>query len=49
MMFFHRLIHRPYQIARQFGRGKLFSGLMAASYLLFGRTPSYRIYDWGKK
>lgn len=48
-MNLQNLIVRPYILARQFGRGRLFSGLMAASYFLFGRTPSYRIYGWGEK
>ena len=33
-----------YRVARQFGRGHLFSALMGLSYMARKRTPKYRIY-----
>ncbi|MGV1017468.1 MAG: hypothetical protein ACOYBW_08835 [Fluviibacter phosphoraccumulans] len=39
---------RGYTMARQFGRGHAFAALMGLSYMVFRRTPSYKVY-WESK
>ena len=38
-----QLCRNTYRLTREFGRGRLFSAVMGASMLLFGRTPRHRI------
>lgn len=41
-------LKRGYAMARQFGRGHAFAALMGLSYMVFRRTPSYKVH-WDLK
>ena len=37
-------LKRGYKMARMFNRGRIFAALMGLSFLLFKRTPKYKVY-----